>query len=78
MKLDLENRSLPDQVKMLAAYRGYTLKALGEEFNKRYGTNYVQQSFSRKLKNRAITWDELQQLGNILGAKVVFELLESE
>lgn len=78
MKMDLDNRPLPEQVKMLASYRGYSLKALGEEFNRRYGTNYVQQSFSRKLKNRALTWDELQQLGEILGVRVKFESLESE
>ncbi len=76
MKMELEMRTVSEQLKMLAAYRGYTLKTLGEEFNRRYGTNYVQQSFSRKLKNRALTCGELQQFGEILGFKIVIEVVD--
>lgn len=78
MQVDLEERSIAEQIKFLATYRGYTLKTLGEEFNKRFGTKYVQQSFSRKINNRAISWDELKQFGDILGFKIKLELVESK
>ena len=76
MLMDLNERSLAEQIKFLATYRGYTLKTLGEEFNKRFGTKYVQQSFSRKINNCAINWEELKQFGEILGFKVKLELVE--
>lgn len=76
MNVNLDERPLAEQIKFLAAYRGYTLKTLGEEFNRRYGTKYVQQSFSRKINNGAIGWDELKQFGGILGFKVKLELSE--
>ena len=47
--LDLEKTTIADQLKRIAAYRGYNVKTLGEEFNRRYGTKYVQQSFSKKI-----------------------------
>lgn len=76
MEVNLEERSLAEQIKFLAAYRGYTLKTLGEEFNRKYGTKYVQQSFSRKIINQAISWNELKQFGEILRFKVKLELVE--
>lgn len=63
MNVNLEERPIAEQIKFLASYRGYTLKTLGEEFNRRFGTKYVQQSFSRKINNNAINWEELKQFG---------------
>lgn len=76
MNVNLEERPIAEQLKFLANYRGYTLKTLGEEFNRRFGTKYVQQSFSRKLNNNALNWDELKQFGDILGFKVKLELVD--
>ena len=76
MNVDLEERTIAEQLKFLATYRGYTMKALCEEFNKRYGTKFVQQSFSKKLITGAVRWDELKQFGEILGFKVKLELIE--
>lgn len=79
MEMDLLERPFVEQLKRVAAYRGYTLKKLGEEFNRREGTDYNQQSFSRKVNNqRAITLVELRQFAEILGFKVKLKLLESE
>ena len=75
MNVNLEGRPLSEQIKFLATYRGYTLKTLGEEFNRRYGTKYVQQSFSRKINSEAINWDDLNRFGEILGFKVKLELI---
>lgn len=76
MNVNLEERPISEQLKFLATYRGYTLKTLGEEFNRRFGTKYVQQSFSRKINNSALNWDELKQFGDILGFKVKLELVD--
>lgn len=74
--VNLEQTTIAEQIKRIAAYRGYTLKTLGEEFNRRFGTKYVQQSFSKKINNGAIRYDELKQFGEILGFKVKLELVE--
>ena len=76
--LDLEQTTIADQIKRIAAYRGYTLKSLGEEFNRRSGTRYVQQSFSKKINAGAIRYEELKQLGDILGFKVKLELVDRD
>ncbi|MBR6887008.1 MAG: hypothetical protein IKN16_01000 [Selenomonadaceae bacterium] len=76
MQVDLEERSIAEQLKFLATYRGYTLKTLSEEFNRRFGTKYVQQSFSCKINNHAISYDELKQFGELLGFKVKLELVD--
>lgn len=70
----IEQTPIADQLKRIAAYRGYTLKKLGEEFNRRFGTTYVQQSFSKKINAGAIRYDELKLFGDILGFKVKLEL----
>ena len=74
--MNLEQTTIAEQLKRIAAYRGYNLKTLGEEFNRRYGTNYVQQSFSKKINTGAIRYDELKQFGDILGFKVKLELVD--
>lgn len=76
MDIKEEKITIQERLKRIAAYRGYTLKALGDEVNKRYGTTYNQQSFSRKIVNGAIRYDELEQLGEILGFDIKLELRE--
>lgn len=76
MNVNLEDRPISEQIKFLATYRGYNIKTLGEEFNRRFGTKYVQQSFSRKIKIGAIDYDDLKKFGDILGFKVKLELIE--
>ena len=76
MSIELEQTTIHEQLKRIAAYRGYTLKALGDEVNKRYGTKYTQQSFSRKLTSGAVRWDELKRLGAILNFDVRLDLRE--
>lgn len=77
MNVNLTERPISEQIKFLATYRGYNLKTLGEEFNRRFGTKYVQQSFSRKINNGAIDYKELKQFGEILGFDVELKLRDS-
>ena len=74
--MNIEERTIAEKLKGIAAYRGYNMKNLCEEFNKKFGTNFVQQSFSRKLNNGAIRYDELEQFGDLLGFKVKLELID--
>ena len=74
MKLDLDTCPLSEQIKFLAKNRGYTLKTLCEEYNRRYGTKYVQQSFSRKINNGAVNYEELKRFGDILKFTVRLDL----
>ncbi len=47
MNVALEEKTIAEQLKFLAAYRGYTMKTLCEEFNKRNEIKFFQQSFSK-------------------------------
>ena len=76
--IDLEQTTIAEQIKRIAGFRGYNMKTLCEEFNKKFGTKFVQQSFSRKLNGGAIRYDELKQFGEILGFKVKLELVDKE
>ncbi len=78
MKMDLDTCPLSQQIKFLAKNRGYTLKTLCEEYNRRFGTKYVQQSFSRKINNGAVNYEELKQFGEILKFKVRLDLDNGE
>ena len=74
--MENSQQGITAQVKRIAAYRGYSVKALGEAFNQKFGTNYAQQSFSRKINNQSISWEELNQLGELLNFQVKLELDE--
>ena len=76
--VELEQTTIAEQLKRIAAYRGYNMKTLGEEFNRRFGKKYVQQSFSKKINTGAIRYDELKQFGDILGFKVKLELVPTQ
>lgn len=76
MAIDLEEVTIAEKLKRIAAYRGYSMTKLGNEFNRRYGTKYNQQSFSRKLGNGTISCDELKKFGEILGFDIKLELRE--
>ena len=72
---DFSERTISEQIKFRTKEKGYTIKTLGDEFNKRYGTNYMPQSFSRKINNPALALDDLKKIGQILGFKVKLEAI---
>lgn len=76
MKLELEETTIQEKIKRIAAFRGYTLTELGSEFNRRYGTKYNPNSFFRKLRSGAIRYDELKKLGEILNFNLEFNIEE--
>ena len=70
--IDLNETSIQEKIKRIAKYRGYTLTELSEEFNRRYGTQYDPNSFSRKLRNGSIKYDELKKFGELLDFDIEF------
>jgi len=74
MELNSEGMTLTEKIKRIAAFRGYNITKLGQKFNEHCGTNYNQQSFSRKMLNGAITLDELQAFADILNFQIVFDI----
>ena len=76
--MDFEKIKLSEQIKRIANYRGWNMNKLREEYNKQFGTNYIQQSFSKKINSGAIRLDEFEQFASLLGFKVKLELIEKE
>ena len=76
--MDFSNATLAQQLKAITRYRGFTIKRLCAEYNQKNNTNYVPQSFSRKISDEAFKFNELQQLGEILGFKVKLEVAENK
>lgn len=74
--LNLEDAPLSKQIKIATKYRGYTMKKLGEEYNRQFGTKLIKQSFSRKINKGALSWEELKRLGQVLGFKPKLELVD--
>lgn len=62
--------SIGELIMRYAKLRGLSQAALREEYNQKFGTEYNQPAFSRKLIRGAIRWDELNHFGEILGFKV--------
>ena len=76
MEFDLKDLSIQEVIKRIAAVRGYNITSLGNEFNRRYGTNYNQQSFSRKLRSGSITAEEMKKFGDTLNFDVIIRIRE--
>lgn len=76
MNIDFAKRSIVDQIKVIAKYRGITQDTLREKYNALNGTNYSKQSFSNKMVGGRIRCDELQKIGEILGFEVKLELID--
>ena len=78
MTVDITERSLNEQIKVIANIRNCSVKNLGEKFNQCLNTSYSPQSFSRKLSKGNFNFDELKTVGEILGFKVKLELIDKE
>ena len=74
MSFDLNELSIAEQIKRIAKFREYTLGQLGNEFNRRYGKKYSAQSFRNKLNNGALSYDDVEKIGDILGFDVEIKL----
>ena len=76
--MDFEKTPLQEQIKRIANYRGLNMNQLREAYNEKFGTNYIQQSFSKKINRGAIRLDELEQFADLLGFNVKLELVNAK
>lgn len=76
MNIVLEDKPIGEQIKFIAKDKGYSVKALQDQFNDLCNTNYSQQSFSRKLNQNKLSYDDLINFGKILGFKVKLERID--
>ena len=60
------------RVKNLIMNSGYSLKSFGDIYNRRFNTNYNQQSFNRKINEGSIRLEELENILDTLGYEIVF------
>lgn len=74
MKFDINKLTITEKIKRIANYRGMQLAQLGENYNNLYGTNYSAQSFRNKLNNGALTYNEVEKIGDILGFDIDIKL----
>lgn len=63
-----------DSLKMLLKgaiiEKGFTIKQVNEELNRRHGTNHSQQNFSNRLKKESFSYVEVEEILDIIGYKV--------
>ena len=71
--MEIDNAALPVQIKTAIQYRNLTIDKVRNDYNQKFGTTFSQQSFSRKIKDGAFKFEELKNLGEILGFKVKLE-----
>lgn len=74
MNFDINKLTIAEKVKRIANYRGMQLAQLGENYNHLCGTKYSAQSFRNKLNNGALTYNEVEKIGEILGFDVEIKL----
>ena len=74
MGFDINKLTIAEKIKRVAGYRGMQLAQLGEKFNQLYGTTYSAGSFRNKLNNGALSFNDVEKIGNILGFDVDIKL----
>lgn len=62
--------SLYLDLKGLIAKSGFTMKQVNEELNRRNGTNYSQQNFSKRLQIESISYSLVSQILDICGYQI--------
>ena len=70
MFVNLNKLNISEKIKVAAKCRGLHLTKLAEEFNHLYGTKYSASSFRNKLNNGALSYDDVEKIGAILGFSV--------
>ena len=74
--MEFDKTTLAMQLKAITRYRGFTVKKLCAEYNQKNNTNYVPQSFSRKIGDEAFKFDELKNLGEFSALRLNWNFFE--
>lgn len=62
-----------EEVKVLIAKEGITVKKLAELLAKQTDRHYTQMSLQHKISNSSLRYDEMEEIAEILGYKITIE-----
>ena len=70
--------NITERLKYIITEENLTLTQLNDLMNKKNGTNYTVQNLSRKLNNDNLKFNDVEDILNILGYKIVFTKINNE
>ena len=70
--------NITERLKYIITEENLTLTQLNDLMNKKNGTNYTMQNLSRKLNNDNLKFNDVEDILNILGYKIVFTKINNE
>lgn len=62
--------SFKNDLKGIIAKQGFTIKQVNDELNRRHGTNYTAQNFSNRLRKETFSYNEVEEILNVVGYKI--------
>lgn len=61
---------IKDKLKGLIVSEGFTMSHINDELNKRHGTSFSIQNFSNRLRKESFSYNEIEEILDILGYKI--------
>ena len=65
--------SLKYKLKGLIISQGFTMSQVNDELNRRHGTNFTFQNFSNRFRKETFTYNEVEEILDIIGYHIVFK-----
>lgn len=61
------------KLKGLIVSQGFTMSQVNNELNRRHGTNLSFQNFSNRFRKETFTYNEVEEILDIIGYQIVFK-----
>nr|DAK89957.1 MAG TPA: Clr5 domain protein [Caudoviricetes sp.]DAP54473.1 MAG TPA: Clr5 domain protein [Caudoviricetes sp.]DAR06864.1 MAG TPA: Clr5 domain protein [Caudoviricetes sp.] len=65
--------SLKYKLKGLIISQGFTMSQVNDELNRRHGTNFTFQNFSNRFRKETFTYNEVEEILDIIGYQIVLK-----
>ena len=65
--------SLKYKLKGLIISQGFTMSQVNDELNRRHGTNFTFQNFSNRFRKETFTYNEVEEILDIIGYHIVLK-----
>lgn len=65
--------SLKYKLKGLIISQGFTMSQINDELNRRHGTNFTFQNFSNRFRKETFTYNEVEEILDIIGYQIVLK-----
>lgn len=65
--------SLKHKLKGLIISQGFTMSQVNDELNRRHGTNFTFQNFSNRFRKETFTYNEVEEILDIIGYQIVLK-----